>query len=182
MCASVCVFSSYISVSHILSNDLLSLTVIDATFEHTGIIYLSSRENNFLGGDFEFIDRRRDHLAGENGGMAGDKTPQRLKGSGAVAEKGREQERDSYKVWVEPKQGRLLLFTSGAENTHRVRKVRALPGGPLQRRMHDEADNTIYQERPGMRYAWVLATTCDEKAAANANKARAGTLRDKMNT
>lgn len=52
---------------------------------------------------------------------------------------------------VEPVQGRLLLFTSGRENRHRVRRVRA--------------PNVQRARTHGVRYAWVLAATCSADAA-----------------
>jgi len=57
----------------------------------------------------------------------------------------RPQEGHKGELLVVPKRGRMLLFTSGSENPHRVRKVQS-----------------ISTTQGGVRYAWVLALTCDE--------------------
>lgn len=83
------------------------------SFHYTSLLYLSDFGTDFKGGRFRFID-----------------------GSEAEAEKAR---KFSY---VEPKKGRLSVFTSGEENLHNVEKV-----------------------EEGERYAITISFTCNEKFA-----------------
>lgn len=56
------------------------------TWDHSGVLYLTTKGEHFEGGNFAFLDQDED-------------------------------------VLVEPREGRLITFTSGPENLHQVRKV-----------------------------------------------------------
>jgi hypothetical protein len=73
------------------------------SFAYTALIYLSTHGDDFRGGEFYFLDADAD-------------------GDG---DKDKEGERGQARTAVLPAAGRLLVFSSGAENTHHVAPVTA---------------------------------------------------------
>jgi hypothetical protein len=86
------------------------------SFVFTALLYLSTKGDDFEGGSFEFLPR----------GTSADQPAAAPAAS------------------VDPKKGRLVLFTSGAEHPHRVTRV-----------------------TKGTRLALTIAFTCDQSAALN---------------
>lgn len=93
-------------------------------YDYSGLIYLTTHGDDFVGGEFEFIDE----VDGEPG--PDDHDPRGTPASRAI------EASTAYPEiavpapgthWVNhtilPRAGRLLVFSSGAENLHRVRPV-----------------------------------------------------------
>jgi len=92
------------------------------TFIYTSLLYLNTHGEDYKGGEFQFVSPGGDDE--ENDDIEGASSPI-----------------DAPSI-IHPRSGNLLIFTSGEENPHRVRKV-----------------------REGVRYAVTISWTCDESAA-----------------
>jgi hypothetical protein len=77
-------------------------------YHYSGLVYMSTEGQDFTEGEFAFL------RAGAGSGTGGNAGKDGGEGGGAPPE-------DEHVV--EPRAGRLLIFTAGAENLHQVRRV-----------------------------------------------------------
>ena len=79
-------------------------------YHYSGLLYLSSYQTDFTGGRFHFVRPKYD--GGEFQSSGEDSVTSRPTYEDFVSEQ-----------IIEPRKGRVVIFTSGKENTHYVERV-----------------------------------------------------------
>lgn len=91
-------------------------------YHYSGLLYLSTYDEDFTGGRF-FFENANDYAAFENGQPLADNQENTDIGSDNTNSNSNDNPRKNIELVMEPRAGRIAIFSSGMENTHQVERV-----------------------------------------------------------